>query len=83
MSRDPTKPVKAKATTRATTEAASTRARAVQPSRLTKGLGKLLPLTLRTRIRLLLARLWAKLKTWRMRRRTQRRLGNRGGSLPS
>jgi hypothetical protein len=67
MSPDPAQPVKkaTKATTRATTGAART----AKPSRLTKGLAKLLPLSLRTRIKLLLARLWAKLKTWRLRRR--------------
>jgi hypothetical protein len=73
MSPDPTQPVKkaTKTTTSATTEAASTGARSVEPSRLTKGLAKLLPLSLRTKIRLLLARLWAKLKTWRLRRRAR------------
>jgi hypothetical protein len=37
----------------------------------TKGMAKLLPLSLGTRIRLLLARLWAKLKSWRLRRRVR------------
>lgn len=73
MGPDPSKPMKAtKATTGATTGAASSAARTVQPNRLVKGLGKRLPLSLRTRIRLLLARLWAKLKTWRMRRRARK-----------
>ena len=73
MRPDPTQPVKkaTKATTRATTEAASTGAQTVKPSRLTKGVAKLLPLSLRTKIRLLLARLWAKLKAWRLRRRAR------------
>jgi hypothetical protein len=73
MSPDPTRPVKkaTKATTRATADAAHTGASAAKPSRLTKGLAKLLPLSLRTKIRLLLARLWAKLKTWRLRRRAR------------
>ena len=67
MRSDPTQPVKkaTKAATSSTSAAAST----VKPGRLTKRLTKLLPLSLATRIRLLLARLWAKLKTWRLRRR--------------
>ena len=73
MSPDPTRPIKkaTKATTGATTKAASTGARTVKPGRLTQGLAKLLPLTLRTRIKLLLARLWARLKAWRLRRRAR------------
>ena len=73
MSPDPTQPVKkaTKTTKRATSDAARTGARTAKPSRLTKGAAKLLPLSLRTRIQLLLARLWAKLKTWRLRRRAR------------
>jgi len=65
MSANPTKPIKkaTKATTRPVTEAAST----VKPSRLVK----LLPLSWRTKIRLFLARLWAKFKMWRLRRRAR------------
>ncbi len=62
MRPDPTQPIK---------KAASTGARTFKPGRLTQGLGKLLPLSLRTRIRLLSARLWTKLKTWRLRRRAR------------
>ena len=73
MSPDRTQPVKkaTNATSRATADAVGTGARTVKPSRLTQGLAKLLPLSLRTRIRLLLARLWVKLKMWRLRRRTR------------
>lgn len=69
MSPNPTRRVKqaTKTATAPTTEAAST----VAPGRLTKRLAKLLPLSWRTKIRLVLARLWAKLKTWRVRRRAR------------
>ncbi|MEV0288406.1 MULTISPECIES: hypothetical protein [unclassified Kribbella] len=69
MSPNPTQPVKkaAKKTTGSTTAAAST----VKPSRLTKRMVKALPLSWGHRIKLFLARLWAKLKTWRLRRRVR------------
>ena len=59
MSPDPTRPIKK--ATKAT----------VKPGRLTQGLAKLLPLSMRTRIKLLLARLWARLKAWRLRLRAR------------
>jgi hypothetical protein len=62
MSHDPTQPIK---------KAASTGARTVKPGRLRQGLTKLLPLSLRTRIKLLVARLWTRLKAWRLRRRAR------------
>jgi hypothetical protein len=61
MSPDPTKPVKK--ATKSTTGAART----VKPSRMVK----VLPLSLLTKIKLVLARLWTKLKTWRLSRRTR------------
>jgi hypothetical protein len=65
MSPDPTKPVKK--ATKSTTRASTGAARTVKPSRL----AKVLPLSLLTKIKLSLGRLWAKLKTWRLRRRTR------------
>ena len=67
MSPNPTQPVKK--ATKATTGATSGAASAIEPGRLMKRMGKLLPLSLRTKIKLFFARLWAKLKTWRLRRR--------------
>ena len=69
MSPNPTQPVNK--ATKTTTKPATKAARAVKPSRLTKRLAKLLPLSLLTRVRLFLARLWAELKTWRLRRRAR------------
>jgi len=73
MSPDPIRRIKkaTKPSTEAAAEAASKGARTVGPRRLTKGVGKRLPLSLRTRVRLLVARLWAKLKMWRLRRRAR------------
>lgn len=69
MSPNPTR--SAKKATKTTTGAARKGARTVEPSRLTKGFVKLLPLSLRTKIRLFFAQLWAKFKTWRLRRRAR------------
>jgi hypothetical protein len=65
MSPDPTKPVKK--ATKSTKEAGTGAARAAKPSRLVEAL----PLSFVQKIKLLLARLWAKLKTWRLRRRAR------------
>lgn len=65
MSAEPSQRVKK--ATKATTKPAKRAAGAAKPSRM----AKVLPLSLRTKIKLLLARLWAKLKTWRLRRRAR------------